>query len=561
MTLRKKVFVFAGGSFLLLLIALVIAVPYLVDVDRHRPRIAAYIEEQTGKPAEIGRLALTLTPTLSIRVDDFVLGNPEGFPKGDFFRARRIYAELDRAALWDRRVVIRALEINDPVIALLQNTRGKWNFENPPAPPAPSREAPPAAEPSEPAFTLGVIERVSITGAQVTAAKLVSPTETAPSYFEAANLAADLVQVNLNAFTNPQTASLSPAPPAAVILRREAPKDLLFRYVFPAVVHAQDTETAQPQPAASGALTADSLRFGSFEVTSVTTRIRIFPREVSLDDLNFGLYQGRAAGGLSFDVSGRNPAYAVAAKLTGVNIAALLESFPTARGKMTGSMDGDIELNGVVTNSPDPLAGASGTGRLSIRDGNLPTLDLNQNMMQLARFTQLGPAEGDPSSFSSITADFNIADQRIVTRQLHVVGNGVEITAAGSIAFSDARNLGYEGVANVAAGDNPVSNIVANLSGATFADGKLSFPFTLTGTLDAPNFRLRSATPANVLRGFQNLLGGLQQSTAPEADPSRDREGAEASQPGPGDLLRGLTDIFGRRQPTQQPAEPPPPQP
>ena len=538
MTLRKKVFVFGGVSFLVLLITLIVAIPFLVDVDRHRPRIAAYIEEQTGKPATIGRLTLTIFPTLSIRVDDFILGNPEGFPEGDFFRSQRIYAELDRSALLRRQVVIRSLEINDPVISLLSDTRGKWNFENPASPAAPASQATADGESSEPAFTLGVIERVSITGGQVAAAKLVSPTEAAPSYFEAANLATELVQVNLNAFTSAQSASLSPAPPTPVIppsppvppvpsaAERSAVEGrngvtrngilMAFRLrvssllptphsLFPIVAFAQDTE---PQPAASGTLTADALRFGSFAVSSVTTRIRLFPREVSLDDLNFGLYQGHASGGLSFDFSGTNPAYAVAATLTGVNMAGLLDSFPDARGKMTGTMDGDIELNGVVTNSPDPLAGASGTGQLSIRDGNLPSLNLNQNFMRLARFTQLGPAEGDPSSFSSIAADFNIANQRIATQQLHLVGNGVEITAAGTLALAGSGNLGYEGVANVAAGDNPVGSLVANLAGATFADGKLSFPFTLTGTLDSPNFRLKSATPANTLRGLQNLLGG-----------------------------------------------------
>jgi len=278
--------------------------------------------------------------------------------------------------------------------------------------------------------------------------------------------------------------------------------------------------------------------------------VRLFPREVFLDDLNFGLYQARASGGLSFDFSGSNPAYAVAAKLAGVDVASLLESFPDARGKMTGTMDGDMNLKGVVTNSPDPLAGANGTGQLSIRDGTLPSLNLNRNLMRLARFTQLGPAEGDPSSFSSITADFQIANQRIATQQLLVVGNGVDIKAAGSLALAGAGNLSYEGVANVAAGNNPASSLVANLSGATFADGKLSFPFTLTGTLEAPNFRPRSVTPANALRGIGSLLGGSQQ-PAPEGQTQQ----GQTQPASPTDVIRGL---FQRRPPAPQPTEPAP---
>ena len=543
MTTRKKVFVFGGVSFLVLLIALVIAIPILIDVDRYRPRIVAYIEERTGKSAEIGRLTLTLFPTLSIRVDDFALGNPEGFPEGHFFRARRIYAELDRDELWDRRIVIQSLEINDPVITLLSNARGKWNFENPPRPAA--RPQTSTAESSAPAFTLGVIERVSITGGQITAAKLISATRAAPSYFEARALASELEQVNLNAFTQPQTAALSPALDPSTDPERPGLSSLFpVPYSLFPIVHAQDT---QPRPAASGTLTADSLRFGAFEVTSVKTRVRLFPREVFLDDLNFGLYKGQAAGGLSFDFSRANPAYKVAAKMTGVDVASLLNSFPDARGKMTGTMEGNIQLAGAVTNSPDPLAGANGTGQMNIRNGNLPSLDLNQNLMRLARFTQFGPAEGDPSSFSSIAADLNIADQRIRTKQLTIVGNGVDITAAGILALAGEGNLSYDGVANAVAGANPVSNLIANLSGATFANGKLTFPFTLAGTLENPNFRLKSAGGAAPLQGLQNMLGGSQQPATTEGQ----------TQPAsPGDVVRGITGLFRRRQPTEAPAQP-----
>ena len=558
MTRRKKFLVFAGAAFLLLLIALIVAIPFLIDVDRHRPRIAAYIEEQTGKPTQIGRLTLTIFPRLSIRVDDIVLGNPQDFPEGEFFRAHRIFAELDREALWDRRVIVRSLEIDDPVISLLSTTRGKWNFENPESPAPPPQPAAAAEESSEPAFTLGIIDRVTLTGGKVSAARVVFAAEAEPSYFEADNLSTELTHVDLNAFTTSQTARvIPPVPSPAEGSEARDPHSaslLSTSYSLLPVVYAQGAETTGPEPAARGTLKADAIRFGSFSVSSLATQIRLFPRQVSLDDLNFGLYQGNAAGGLSFDFSGTTPAYAVAAQLTGIDVARLLESFPDARGKMTGTLDGGIELNGVITNSPDPLAGASGMGQIAIRDGNLPSLNLNQNLMRLARFTQLGPAEGDPASFSAITSDFAIADQRITTEQLHIVGNGVEITATGSLALSASGILRYEGLANVVAGDNPVSGLIAGLSGATFVDGKLSFPFTLTGTLEQPNFRLKSATPGNALRGLQNFLGSGQQTTPEGQTP----EGQTQSEPAtPGNLIRGLTNIFGgSKQQQTQPTQP-----
>ncbi len=101
----------------------------LIDVDRYRPRVIAHIREETGKPAEIGRLTLTLFPTLSIRVDDFALGNPGAFPRGHVLKVRRIYAELDRDALWNRQILIKSLKLNDPVVHLLSDARGRWNFD------------------------------------------------------------------------------------------------------------------------------------------------------------------------------------------------------------------------------------------------------------------------------------------------------------------------------------------------------------------------------------------------------------------------------------------------
>jgi hypothetical protein len=93
-----------------------------------------------------------------------------------------------------------------------------------------------------------------------------------------------------------------------------------------------------------------------------------------------------------------------------------------------------------------------------------------------------------------------------------------------------------------------VSNLIANLSGATFADGKLTFPFTLAGTLEKPNFRLKSTGGAAPLQGLQNLLGGQQQPATTEG---------QAQPASPGDVVRGITGLFRRRQPAPTPTQQP----
>jgi len=129
-----------------------------------------------------------------------------------------------------------------------------------------------------------------------------------------------------------------------------------------------------------------------------------------------------------------------------------------------------------------------------VRNGQLPTLRLNSNLMVLTRLSDVGPASGDPSSFSSVSADLTLANDRVTSRNIKIVGNGLGIEAAGVLALVGEGALEYEGVAEVSAAQNALTTMLAGLSGAKFADGKLSFPFTLGGTLDHPRFALK--TPA-----------------------------------------------------------------
>jgi uncharacterized protein involved in outer membrane biogenesis len=511
--------------------ALVVAIPLLIDIDRYRPQVIAHIQEETGKPAEIGKLTLTIFPTLSIRVDDFALGNPAGFPKGYLVKTRRIYAVVDRGALWNRQVIIKSLELDQPVIRLLSDVRGNWNFENPPA----AKKTSKPAEDSPSSFTLGVIDKVSVQDGDLAAANLLASGKPGPDFFAARSVSLELEDVDINAFIASTSASLLPRPEA---LHPSAGTTFGATVLYAA--------PAQSKPAAQGSLRADSLRFGTLQATSVKTKVRLFSKQVFFDDLNFNFYGGRASGALSFNFAGQNPRYSTNARLSGVDVAKLLEAFPDARGKMTGTMDGTMKLAGEVTHSPDPLAGMRGTGQLNIKDGKLPSLQLNKNLMMLARFSKLGPAEGDPSSFQSMSTDLNIAAGKITSDKVTIVGNGVDVDAAGALALAGEGSLAYDGIAKLAAGQNPITSILGGLSGATYADGKLSFPFSIGGTFQNPQFKLKSLGSKQQLTGLQGLLGAKGQQ----------QTGAQGQQQTPADLVQGIAGMFKKKQSTQQQTQP-----
>jgi hypothetical protein len=200
-------------------------------------------------------------------------------------------------------------------------------------------------------------------------------------------------------------------------------------------------------------------------------------------------------------------------------MAKLLEAFPDLKGKMTGKMEGSARISGEAVRTRGPLAGVQGTGQVTIRNGALPSLQLNKNLLLLARLSKLGPASGDPSSFSSLSADFNIADQKISSNKIALVGNGVDVTGSGTVGVVGAGSLDYQGVASLAAQKNALTDLLTGITGGKQEGGKLTFPFALTGTLDNPRFNLRSAggqaegtqagqpqQPAGLVQGITGLL-------------------------------------------------------
>jgi uncharacterized protein involved in outer membrane biogenesis len=433
--IRRKTALIVVGITALVLLALIFVGPLLIKVDRYRPQVISFLQEKTGKQVEIGRLALTFFP-LSIHIDDFGVKNPPIFPRGYVVQVAHIDAELGLGALLRRQVVIKSLVLQDAVLNMTSDPDGPWNFENP------------QAQASQNTFPLGVISRVQIKRGQLIASNLLPSDAAGPVFFEAHGIFCDLKQVNLTGIINPSHSSMD----------------------------------------GQGSLKADLLRFGSIEARNLESAVRLEARHVFFSDVKAEVYGGSAAGDLTFDFLKKNVGFKANARLNGLNVAQLLAAFPNGGGKMTGRMEGDIKLTGEIMHSLRPLAGMHGAGHVTVRNGQVPSLRLNANLMKLAHFNDLGPAKNDPSAFNLITTDLELDNQRISSRVIDIDGYGVDVDGSGSVSVSGSDELNYRGLAEITTKEGFFTNTVARLSGATLKDGKLQFPFLISGTIDNPIF-------------------------------------------------------------------------
>jgi uncharacterized protein involved in outer membrane biogenesis len=435
MLMRRKTGLILVGSIAILLLALVFIVPTLINADRYRPQVISYLQLQTGKQVEIARLSLTFFP-VAIHIDHLGVKNPPVFPSGYVVQVARIDAELSIGALLHRQVVVKSLVLDEPILNVTSDPDGPWNFENP------------QASNSKGAFALAVIEKVQIRRGKVIGSNLLPSDAAGPSFFEAHDLSCDLEQVNLMGIINPASSSTD----------------------------------------GRGNLKAELLRFGSVEARNLESKILLESRRMSFGDVKAEIYGGKVAGELSFDLSGKTTTFKTDARFSGVNVAQLLAAFPNGGGRMTGKMEGALKLAGEVEHSARPLAGIHGAGHVTVRNGQVPSLKLNANLMQLAHFNDLGPAKNDPSSFNLMTTDLELAHERISSKVIDIDGYGVDVDGSGSVSVSGSDDLDYRGLAEITRKEGFFTNTVARLSGASLKDGKLQFPFRIGGTIDSPIF-------------------------------------------------------------------------
>lgn len=417
------------------LATIIFIVPALINVDRYRPQVISYLQEKTGKQVEIARLSLSFSP-LKVRIDHFGVRNPPIFPSGYIVQVARIDAELSVAALLHRQLVLSSLALEDPILNLTSDPDGPWNFENP------------QAKTSETSLPLGPISSMKIKRGVLIASNLLPSDAAGPIFFEAHDISGEMKQVNLAGIIDPASSSMD----------------------------------------GHGSLETGILRFGTIEVKNLHSDLRLQARQVFFTDMKAEAYGGKAVGDLSFDLSKKNVAFKTNAQLKGINVARLLAAFPSGNGRMTGKMEGDVKLAGEITHSLRPLAGIHGVAHLTVRNGQVPSLKLNANLMKLAHFNDLGPAKNDPSSFNFISTDLELANQRISSRVIDIDGYGVDVDGSGSVSVSGSDELNYRGLAEITTKEGFFTNTIARLSGATLKDGKLQFPFRIGGTIDNPIF-------------------------------------------------------------------------
>src|SRR3989339_1461136 len=105
-----------------------LAVPQLINIERHRPQIEKSLEKRINLPSTLGRMDTSLTWNLGIRVY-FKNINIRHSNMNPFISTGRLYVEISLPSLLRNKVVIREIKVADPVLHIVRLSDGRFDIE------------------------------------------------------------------------------------------------------------------------------------------------------------------------------------------------------------------------------------------------------------------------------------------------------------------------------------------------------------------------------------------------------------------------------------------------
>lgn len=110
------------------LLALLLALPLLLNLEVFRPQVHRAVERQVGRAVEVASLTARALPRPGIVGHGVIVHEGEGFGAEPFLYADEVRCDLGVSTLWRMRLECASLHFARPSINVTRNSEGAWNL-------------------------------------------------------------------------------------------------------------------------------------------------------------------------------------------------------------------------------------------------------------------------------------------------------------------------------------------------------------------------------------------------------------------------------------------------
>jgi AsmA protein len=156
-----KILAIVIGVLFLIIIAIAIALPFIIDPNNYKTQIIQAVKQQTGRELKIGgKIGWSVFPWIGVEMRRLELSNAPGFGEQPFARIETVGVRVKLLPLLKKDVTVDKVSLTGLNLNLAKNQAGKTNWDDlmtkkpAPAPATPSEPGAPAVS----AFSIGGID-------------------------------------------------------------------------------------------------------------------------------------------------------------------------------------------------------------------------------------------------------------------------------------------------------------------------------------------------------------------------------------------------------------------
>ena len=470
-----------GFSFIVLLAVTIAVAPAFVDLGMFKSTYLPAIEEALHRRVDVAEVRLTLVPAPSIRLSNLRVSDSSAFPNNTFFAAEQVRLRLKFWPLVRGRFEVTQFILEKPVINLLKQADGTFNYADLADKKLPLTKKPErtrknsAAKSQEPAaLPLLLPSRLSIRDGQLNLEtkgqrpvaingidlSLEKFASGQPFPYRASFRYPGLKTVSLEGMLSYQEERAT--------LKLENNRLKIHDLNLPVEGNVSHFSTA---PRLDLSVASDSVDASS--VWQILSAFGLAPRDTDV------------AGPMGLRVNLAGPANNLVAQAQGVFKDVRVDGKRAVKGNLIGEVL--IQL---------PLGGGSmtrrlqGNGKVAVRDGVLTNVDLVKKVQQATGMIGLSKEQGrQATTFKTLEAEFIVGDGLADFKRLYLINPQIEVNGAGTLTLDEqALNI----TAETALAAQASTRLGAAKSATFFKDSRnrVVVPLKITGPVGNPSVNL-----------------------------------------------------------------------